>query len=120
MLRLVDIPVGHESAYYNTVVPMLSDTARRLLDEFIMKVRSKVKDHTKVGIIIDGGWSHPGWWAREHTVIALDDETGLPLGYKHVLKGVNYFGSSRGIHCLVALLFFHVITQEWKGGVSKR
>jgi hypothetical protein len=105
MMHLVDIPVGHESAFYQTVVPLLTSVVKNLLQDFVFSVRAKVKNRKSVGVIIDGGWSHPGWWAKEHTVIALDDELGLPLAYKHVIKGQNYFGSSRG---KVVDGFFHV------------
>ena len=84
---------------------MMNEVVEQLLDEFIITVRKQIKDPSNVGIIVDGGWSHPGWWAREHTVIALDDETGLPLGFKHVIKGENYTGSSRG-------MFVHPLTAQ--------
>ena len=57
-----------------------------------------------VSLILDAGWSHPGWWARECTVIAVDAKTGLPFAIKHVLKDRGYTGSSRG-----NTLFFYLI-----------
>jgi len=46
-------------------------------------------------VVIDAGWSHPGYWARECTVIALDGRTGLPLAVQNVLKHRNFDGSSK-------------------------
>src|SRR5690242_16407181 len=66
------------------------------MDDFIFKVKQPVKYKQDVSIIVDGAWSHPGWWAKECTVIALDGETGLPLGFKNVIKHHNYEGSSKG------------------------
>jgi hypothetical protein len=96
MVHLCDIPTSSEASFYNTIMTTMDEVVQKLLDDFIVEVRKKVKNRKSVGIIIDGGWSHPGWWAREHTVVALDDVTGLPLGYYNVLKGKNYEGSSRG------------------------
>jgi hypothetical protein len=97
MIHLTDLPMSHESAFYKTIVPLMSKVVHDILEDFLLTIRKKVKKRTDIGVIIDGGWSHPGWWAREHTVIALDDQTGLPLSYIHVMKGVNYHGSSRGM-----------------------
>ena len=46
---------------------------------------------------MDGGWSHPGWWARESVVIALDAKTGYPLALKHLIRGRNYEGTSKAM-----------------------
>ena len=46
--------------------------------------------------MIDAGWSHPGWWANECTIIGVDTQTGLPIAIEHVIKGQNYHGFSRG------------------------
>ncbi len=96
-MHLCDIPLTSEGAFYKTVVPMMNEVVNDLLDHFIMEIRKKLKHNKSVGIIVDGGWSHPGWWAREHTVVALDDVSGLPIGFYHVIKGTNYQGSSRGM-----------------------
>lgn len=97
MFHLTDVSIGTEKTFYNTIVPLMQSVVADVLEDFLISVHAQLKNRQSVGVIIDGGWSHPGWWAREHTVIALDDETGLPLAYVHVLKGVNYNGSSRGM-----------------------
>ncbi len=97
MMHLCDIPFTSEGAFYNTIVPIMDQIVQALVDDFIIEVRKKLKNYKSVGVIIDGGWSHPGWWARELTIVALDDLSGLPVGYCHVIKGKNYDGSSRGI-----------------------
>ena len=48
--------------------------------------------------MVDAGWSYPGWWARECTVVGVDCETGLPVAIYHVIRDKNYVGSSRGIN----------------------
>ncbi len=68
MMHLTDFPIAHEKAFYTTITPLLFVVIKELLQDFLLKIRSKVKNRHNVGIIIDGGWSHPGWWAREHTV----------------------------------------------------
>jgi hypothetical protein len=69
----------------------------KVTEDFLRECRLKTPDRNKVRIIIDAGWSHPGWWARECTVIAIDGNTGLPLAIYHVIKDVNFKGTSKGI-----------------------
>lgn len=71
------------------------------MDLFLKECR-KQSDMHDTGIIVDAGWSHPGWWAKECTVIALDDKTNLPIHRAHIRKGVNYTGSSKGTVCVLA------------------
>jgi hypothetical protein len=49
--------------------------------------------------VVDAGWSHPGYWARECVVIALCAQTRLPIGVQHVVLGENYNSrwSSKGM-----------------------
>jgi hypothetical protein len=65
--------------------------------DFIEDNRNQIDDKNNVTIVVDGAWSHPGWWARECTVIALDFITGLPIAVQHVIKDRNYTGSSKGM-----------------------
>lgn len=76
------------------VKPLVQELADNLIHECRLNTIAKQRH---VNIIVDGGWSHPGWWSRECTIFVIHAETGIPLGRKHVIKGVNYTGSSRGI-----------------------
>jgi hypothetical protein len=88
--------IGSEKLYYKTVVPDVDKAVQTVTDEFLLQCRLKTTDRHNVRVVIDAGWSHPGWWARECTVIGLDGQTGLPLAVFHVIKDVNFKGSSKG------------------------
>ena len=49
-----------------------------------------------------------GWWSRECTVIGIDGSTGLLLAVYHVMRGVNFDGSSKG------KLSFYLFSQQWR------
>lgn len=77
------------------MLPALECAVEQEMEEFLATCR-KQSDIHDVGIVVDAGWSHPGWWARECTIIALDDKTNLPIHRVHVRKGFNYKGASKG------------------------
>jgi hypothetical protein len=89
--------IGSEKMYYQTVAPNVDKAVQTVTDEFLLQCRLRTVDRHNVRVVIDAGWSHPGWWARECTVLGLDGQTGLPLAVFHVMKDVNFKGSSKGI-----------------------
>ena len=91
-----------ESKFSNNILPKLIRAVDEVTKEFIFKCRLATPDRKHVCVMIDAGWSHPGWWARECTVTALDGKTSLPISVFHVVKGKNgnFSGSSRGISTL--------------------
>jgi hypothetical protein len=93
--------IGSEKMYYKTVAPDVDNAVKTVTDEFLLQCRLKTPDRHNVRVVIDAGWSHPGWWARECTVIGLDGQTGLPLAVFNVIKGENFEGSSKGIILLI-------------------
>jgi hypothetical protein len=86
---------GSESYYYGTVLSNIDETVKEVTEMFLHECRLKTPDKQAVRVIIDAGWSHPGWWANECTVIGIDGRTGLPLAIYHVIKGINYQGTSK-------------------------
>lgn len=79
------------------MLPAIHNSVEEVLEDFLKECRNKIIDRNKVKIIIDAGWSHPGWWANECTVIALDASTMLPIAVQHIIRGDNYEGSSKGM-----------------------
>ena len=75
----------------------VAKATKEVFDEFLLACRKKITDKSKVSVILDAGWSHRGWWAKECTVICLNEENGLPIGVKHIKKDENYKGSSKGM-----------------------
>ena len=99
VLGILGISLESESKYHSKTLPALDKAVNDITKEFIHQCRLATPDISKVNIMIDAGWSHPGWWARECTVTALDGKTSLPIGVYHVIKGgkkANFQGSSRG------------------------
>jgi hypothetical protein len=109
------IPIESETKFYKNIIPTLNKAIQQVTDDFIWKCRLESKNSSDLHVVIDAGWSHPGWWARECTVIAIDGETGLPIGISHIQRDVNFEGSSKGskIH-----LYFDNLKQ-WKELVFK-
>jgi hypothetical protein len=68
-----------------------------MVDTFIHQCRMQVKDKSNISILLDGGWSHPGWWANECCLYALEAETSLPLARYYVIRGKNFQGSSKAM-----------------------
>src|SRR5437764_15010627 len=62
--------------------------------------------------MIDAGWSHPDWWARECTVIGVDCGTGLPIAVFHVIRGTNYNGSSKGMEGIAVVEMMKELKQS--------
>jgi hypothetical protein len=52
--------------------------------------RSKINNKNDVWILLDGGWTHPGWWSRECCMYVLNCTTGLPIARKYLMKGKNW------------------------------
>jgi hypothetical protein len=96
MFSLLGIHILSESYYHQKAVPTLENAIETIFKSFIKDCRNEIEYPNDVHLIIDAGWSHPGWWARECTVLAIDGKTGLPVGLCHVIKGENYNGSSKG------------------------
>ena len=85
-----------ERFFYKQAVPDIDTAVNNVTKKFLKECRSKIEDKNNVRVMIDAGWSHPGWWARECTVIAVDGNTGLPLSIFNVLRDNNFEGSSKG------------------------
>ena len=88
--------VGSETFYHRKVVPETDKAVSTVTDQFLKQCRLATPDRHQVRVVIHAGWSHPGWWARECTVIGLDGRTGLPLSVFHVIRGTNFEGTSKG------------------------
>jgi hypothetical protein len=96
LLGSMGIPIESETKFYKNIIPTLSKAIQQVTDDFIWKCRLESKNSSDLYVVIDAGWSHPGWWARECTVIATDGETGLPVGISHIQRDVNFEGSFKG------------------------
>ena len=96
ILALIGLHIGSEQYYHNKVVPKLDVAVSNITQRFLAECRKKTPNPKDMHIMIDAGWSHPGWWARECTVIAVDGKTNLPVAMEHIIRGENYKGSSRG------------------------
>ena len=98
LFGIMGMGVESESKFSKTVLPDLNKAVQKITDDFIFQCRVATPNTLDVNVMIDAGWSHPGWWARECTVTVLDGKTSLPLGVAHVIKGKdgNFQGSSRG------------------------
>lgn len=108
LLNILEINIGSKTFYHRTVVPDVETEVNKLLEDFLKWTRSQIKNKDDVFIVIDGGWSHPGWWSRECTVIAVDGNTGLSVYVQHALRDKNFTGSSsRGFAVYYALNFFY-------------
>ena len=99
LFGLMGVNIGSESFYNTKIIPKMDIAVSKILDRFLLECRLNTPNIKDVHLIVDAGWSHPGWWARECTVIAIDSSTGLTLAVKHVLKGKEreYSGSSKGM-----------------------
>ena len=89
--------IESSSLFHKNVLKSVDKAVSLVLEQFLKECRLKTPDRHNVRVIIDAGWSHPGWWARECTVIAIDGQTGLPLAFYHVIRDENFSGSSKGI-----------------------
>lgn len=96
LFQLLGLHIPSHTFYKTSVIPKLEVAVQEEMDLFLLTCRQKSNIHD-TGIVVDAGWSHPGWWARECTVIALDDKTNLPIHRVHIRKGFNYSGSSKGV-----------------------
>jgi hypothetical protein len=105
LLSIMGMNYGSESFFYRNIIPDFVKAVDTVFQKFLNNCRSQIVDINDVSIIVDAGWSHPGWWARECTVIAIDAKTGLPVDVKHALRGKNYTGSSKGLYCYTILKF---------------
>lgn len=95
LFQLLGLHFPSHTFYKETALPALEQAVEEEMEHFLHTCRQQ-SDFHDVGIVVDGGWSHPGWWACECTVIALDDKTNLPIHRVHIRKGFNYKGSSKG------------------------
>jgi len=110
ILALVGLNIGSQQFYNSKVVTKLDDAVFKVTQQFLAECRKMTPNRKDMHIIIDAGWSHPGWWARECTVIAVDGKMNLPIAIEHVIRGQNYTGSSRGmfeVDCIFKL-------KEWR------
>jgi hypothetical protein len=82
--------------YQHEVVTELEKVCKEMQEELCRYGRSCTPHPEDVWVLIDCGWSHPGHWANESTVVAIDGRTGLPLMIKNLIRGKNYHGSSKG------------------------
>jgi hypothetical protein len=83
--------------YYQHFVPAVQSIATSLVDNFIHECRLKIIDTSDVKLIVDGGWTHPGWWANECCVYAIDADTSLPIAREYVIRGENFSGTSKAM-----------------------
>jgi hypothetical protein len=97
LFALLEISCGSKSFYSEDAVNLVDSAVTGLTQDFIAECRKKVVNRNDIYLMIDAGWSHPGWWARECTVIGLDCVTGLPIAVFHVIRNKNYQGSSKGM-----------------------
>lgn len=97
LFGLLEVNTGSKSTFYSTIIPDVQQTADIVMKKFMEYTRSLINDPSDVFLVFDGAWSHPGWWAKECTVIAVDGKTGLPVYIQHVIKNKNYTGSSKGM-----------------------
>lgn len=100
--ELLDLDFPSKSFYHEKIIPLVEPAVEQVLESFL-KTCQEQSDPADTGIVVDAGWSHRGWTARECTVIALDDKTYLPLSIKNLVKGKNYdpLCSSKGMHALI-------------------
>jgi hypothetical protein len=96
LFHILGTNIGSKDYYHSTVVTKVDDVVKQEVEKFILQCRQLTPDVNDVHVTIDAGWSHPGWWARECTIIAVDGKTGLPIAMKHIIKDFNYEGSSKG------------------------
>jgi hypothetical protein len=96
LLMFTEIKPPSKSFFYATIIPDETKAVQKVLDDFLFFNQQMVEDPDDLWIILDTGWSHPGWWANECTVVVVDGKTGLPIAFEHVIKGKNYEGSSKG------------------------
>jgi hypothetical protein len=96
LFGLMEMSCGNKGTYHSQAVLLVDKAVTELVQEFIAECRKQVVNRHDVYLMVDAGWSHPGWWARECTVIGIDCETGLPIAIFHVVRGQNYEGSSKG------------------------
>ena len=78
--------IGSSSLFHKNVLKSVDKAVSLVLEQFLKECRLKTPDRHNVRVIIDAGWSHPGWWARECTVIAIDGQTGLLLHFITLLE----------------------------------
>jgi hypothetical protein len=99
LFNLLGIGIGSESFYNKKVSTELNRAVSIVTKKFIEECRLLIEDKNDVHVVVDAGWSHPGWWARECTVIGLDGNTGLPIGIINVSKGKHgiFQGSSKAM-----------------------
>lgn len=90
--------IGSQSYYSEKVIPAVDSAVQIVINRFLLECRTTISNPQQVRVIIDAGWSHPGWWARECTVLGIDADTGLPLAIYHVIRDKNFIGSSKGIY----------------------
>lgn len=94
IFSLLGMPSPSKTSYHQSFLPLFKQIVTEMVDKLIFECRLAAKQH--IDIVVDGSWSHPGWWAHECTVLVLDGKTGMPLGRKNIIKNINYRGSSRG------------------------
>jgi hypothetical protein len=95
LFKLIGLNLGSKQ-YYHKQMTDLDKVVDKVTQNLLHSCRQQTPFRDDMFIMLDAGWSHPGWWARECTVIALDGRTGLPVEVYHVIRGSNYSGSSRG------------------------
>jgi hypothetical protein len=96
LFSLMGLPIGSKTYYYGKIVKLVSEAVEKVTLRFLQHNCQQSPNLQEVYLILDAGWSHPGWWARECTVLAVDAKTGLPFAVQHVLRDKNYIGSSKG------------------------
>ncbi len=116
MASIIGLQPPSRSTYFNQFVPYIENIIQKRVDSAITTMRNSCinsKDVTfiildniyyqQLTIVIDGGWSHPGYWANQCSIYAIEANSGLLIGQVHVQRGINYIGSSKGNSSLIQL-----------------
>jgi hypothetical protein len=99
IFSLMEINTGSKSNFIGKFQDKVDVAVKEVLSDFLRDCRKSSFHPDDTFVILDAGWSHAGWWARECTVTAIDGYSGLPISVIHVKKGRqgNYIGSSKGM-----------------------
>lgn len=112
---MLGLPLIKENFFTRKFIPYAESKITEITNEFLLQNRyvnnfiaflnidrEKIINKNDLWILLDGGWTHPGWWARECCMYAIDALTGLPIARYYVIKGGNWNGSSKSMEAAAA------------------
>lgn len=109
---MLGLPPIQESFFLRNFIPFAEEKIECITNEFLaknrffyycnLKIRESISNKNDVWLLLDGGWTHPGWWARECCMYAIDAFSGLPIARKYIIKGTNWTGSSKSMEAAAA------------------